>query len=68
MSAYHRLFCLLCCVRFTLFQSTVWARDSNDEGWEFMVGAPYVWAVGVNGDITVKGQTSNVDVSFYRHH
>ncbi len=55
-------------MRFTLFQSTVWARDSNDEGWEFMVGAPYVWAVGVNGDITVKGQTSNVDVSFYRHH
>jgi len=33
------------------------------EDWEFEL-APYVWMVSMNGDITVKGQTSEVDASF----
>ena len=31
--------------------------------WQFSV-APYFWAVGLDGDITVKGRTSEVDASF----
>jgi len=33
------------------------------ENWDFEL-APYLWLVSMNGDITVKGQTSDVDLSF----
>jgi hypothetical protein len=35
--------------------------SSND--WEFTI-IPYFWMAGINGDITVRGQTADVDVSF----
>jgi hypothetical protein len=41
------------------------AEEKPDEkgGWEFQV-APYLWAISMNGDATVKGQKADVDVSF----
>jgi len=33
------------------------------ENWEFEL-SPYIWMVSMKGDITVKGQTSDVDLSF----
>lgn len=35
--------------------------DSSD--WQFSV-TPYVWAAGLEGDVTVKGRASSVDASF----
>jgi hypothetical protein len=33
-------------------------------GWEFRV-TPYAWAPSVNGDVTVRGQTAEIDMSFW---
>ena len=33
-------------------------------GWEFRV-TPYAWAPSVNGDVTVRGQTVDIDMSFW---
>jgi hypothetical protein len=33
-------------------------------GWEFRV-TPYAWAPSVNGDVTVRGQTADIDMSFW---
>jgi hypothetical protein len=34
-----------------------------ERGWEF-VAAPYLWAISMNGDLTVKGLKADVDASF----
>jgi hypothetical protein len=43
----------------------VFAEEKPDEssGWHFRV-APYLWMVALNGDVTVKGQESDLDLSF----
>ncbi len=33
-------------------------------GWEFRV-TPYAWAPSVNGDVTVRGHTADIDMSFW---
>jgi hypothetical protein len=33
-------------------------------GWEFRF-TPYAWAPSVNGDVTVRGQTADIDMSFW---
>jgi len=38
-------------------------KTDKQSGWDFHV-APYLWAVSMNGDATVKGQEADVDVSF----
>ena len=45
--------------------SAVFAEEMPDEssGWHFRV-APYLWMVALNGDVTVKGQESDLDLSF----
>ena len=44
---------------------TVFAEENPAEnnGWEFRV-APYLWLVALDGDVTVKGQESDLDLSF----
>ncbi len=37
---------------------------ATPSGWEFRV-TPYAWAPSVNGDVTVRGQTANIDMSFW---
>ena len=32
--------------------------------WEFRV-TPYAWAPSVNGDVTVRGHTADIDMSFW---
>ena len=39
------------------------AEDPVSEDWQFQV-APYVWALAADGDVTVKGQKSDVSLSF----
>ncbi len=46
----------------TLTSPAVFAQGDADT-WEFSL-APYLWAVGLDGDITVKGTTQSVDVDF----
>ncbi len=43
----------------------VLAEDLSNEqsGWDFHV-APYFWFLSIDGDVTVKGQESDVDVGF----
>jgi hypothetical protein len=36
---------------------------SNSKDWEFII-IPYAWLTGLNGDITVRGRTAEVDASF----
>ena len=38
-------------------------KPAEQSGWEFKV-APYMWAISMNGNATVKGQEADVDVSF----
>ena len=35
-----------------------------ESGWEFRV-TPYAWAPSVNGNVTVRGQTADIDMSFW---
>ncbi len=46
-----------------LFVSSFSRNLYAGENWEFEV-APYIWMVSMKGDVTVKGQTSDVDLSF----
>jgi hypothetical protein len=39
------------------------AAQSSSGGWQFTI-APYMWAAGMDGAITVKGVEANVDVPF----
>lgn len=50
---------------FSPFAPAAAAEEKPDEqsGWEFQV-APYLWAIALNGNATVKGQEADVDVSF----
>ncbi len=50
---------------FAVFAPLVSAEEKPDEkrGWEFKV-APYMWFLSASGDVTVKGQESDLDLSF----
>ena len=43
--------------------SSAWASDSTSDEWTFTV-APYLWAVGMNGDVGVAGIKTSVNDSF----
>ena len=63
----RRIFLILVMVTFTFspLGPVVAAEDKPAEsGWEFQV-APYLWAISMNGDATVKGLEAEVDVSFH---
>src|SRR5262245_20769800 len=38
--------------------------QSTPSGWQFRV-TPYSWAPSVNGDVTVRGQTVDIDMFFW---
>ena len=46
-----------------LFVSSFSRNLYAGENWDFEF-APYIWMVSMKGDVTVKGQTSEVDLSF----
>lgn len=46
-----------------LFVSSFSKNLYAGENWEFTL-TPYIWMVSMKGDMTVKGQTSDVDLSF----
>jgi hypothetical protein len=64
---HEKVLTLLVMVVFTLpgaFASSVAAEEKPAEsGWEFTV-APYLWAVSMNGNLTVRGLKADLDVSF----
>ena len=48
----------------TTFVPSVAAEEKPTEsGWEFQV-APYLWAISMNGNVTVKGLEADVNVGF----
>ncbi len=53
---------LLCGLMAVTLAPPARAGDPNTDGWEFKA-APYIWAVSLDGDMTVKGNTVAVDVN-----
>ncbi len=53
---------LLCGLVAITFAPPARGADPNTDGWEFKA-APYIWAVSLDGDMTVKGNTVAVDVN-----
>ena len=47
----------------TFFGSAYAGESENDEGWKIVI-VPYLWALSLNGTVAVKGQKSDVDISF----
>lgn len=56
---------LIVALTLTLFAPAVSAEEKAKEksDWEFQV-APYMWFISTSGDVTVKGQKSDLDLSF----
>ena len=48
-----------------VFVPSVFAKEkpAADSGWEFQV-APYMWFLSLDGDVTVKGRESDLDLNF----
>jgi hypothetical protein len=48
-----------------VFAPLVSAEEKSDgqSGWEFQV-SPHIWFLSLDGDVTVKGQESDADMSF----
>jgi hypothetical protein len=42
---------------------TVRAADPAEDRWQF-ISAPHLWAAGIDGDVTIKGMTADVDIGF----
>ncbi len=40
-----------------------WSEEPDADGWSFYP-SPYIWALGLNGDATVKGVSGSIDASF----
>ncbi len=51
---------LLCGLMAVVLAPPARAVDPNTDGWEFRA-APYIWAVSLDGDMTVKGNTVAID-------
>ncbi len=47
----------------TLISPTTYAQEKESDGWEFKL-TPYVWAVGLDGDMVVKGTPIELDLDF----
>ncbi len=47
----------------TLMSPTAYAQEKGSDSWEFSL-APYIWAVGIDGDMVIKGVPLSVDVDF----
>ena len=45
----------------TLISTSTWAQESDDWDWKI---APYLWTVGVDGEIAIGEITQDIDVSF----
>ena len=43
--------------------SPLWAADQASDDWRFRI-APYLWAISLDGNITARGRTADVDASF----
>lgn len=40
-----------------------WSEEPAEDGWSFYP-SPYIWALGLSGDATVKGVSGSIDASF----
>ena len=39
------------------------AADNEEDGWQF-ISTPFLWGTGIEGDLTLRGTTLNVDLGF----
>ncbi len=58
----YLLACLFCVIGLMASPQVV-AEESVSEDWQFQI-APYLWALAADGDATVKGRKTDVDLSF----
>ena len=61
----NRPVALIAVIIFVWVTGSVCADESSDQqsGWEFKV-SPYMWFISASGDVTVRGQESDLDLSF----
>lgn len=57
------LLVLVACMMAAVAPSVAAEEKPAESGWEFGV-APYLWALSMNGNVTVKGLEADVDLSF----
>jgi len=57
-----RHFFLLICSIFLLVPATSWSQEENN--WEFNLAPLYLWAIKIDGDMGIRGQTAQVGVEF----
>ena len=49
------------CILFALISTNAWSQDSDSWDWKI---APYLWTVGISGDLTIGDISQDLDVSF----
>lgn len=49
------------CSLLALISTTAWSQDSDSWDWKI---APYLWTVGINGDLAIGDINQDIDVSF----
>ena len=57
-----RQFYLLICSVFLLVPATSWSQEESN--WEFNLAPLYLWAIDIDGDMGIRGQTAQVGVEF----
>ena len=57
-----RYFVLLICSVFLLVPATSWSQEESN--WEFNLAPLYLWAIKIDGDMGIRGQTTQVGVEF----
>ncbi|MBT8355173.1 MAG: hypothetical protein KJO60_11660 [Desulfofustis sp.] len=53
---------LLICIVAILVPSMAWSQEESN--WEFNLAPLYLWAISIDGDLGIRGRTSNVSIDF----
>lgn len=53
---------LLICIVAILIPTLAWSQEESN--WEFNLAPLYLWAISIDGDMGIRGTTSNVNVDF----
>lgn len=53
---------LLICLVAILIPSLAWSQEEGN--WEFNLAPLYLWAIAIDGDMGIRGRTSNVSIDF----
>ncbi len=63
MSIHETVAVAVMALMLTLMSPTAYAQEKESNGWEYRI-IPYLWAVGLDGDMVVGGQPVEMDIDF----